>query len=165
LPQQSCSEVADFTSITLATHNTPSGTPNITIAYSPNISLAACDSHNPFPEVRRQLLPARDQLAQGEISAGSMQTGGRCVNATLMLHNDLRISGRVCNMRREAMAAAARVALVIVTLRTAGRRLICVGSTPRSAFEISTTPTRFFHGSVLPGRHSTAPRALDCLVR
>jgi hypothetical protein len=135
------------------------------LANAREISLAACDSHNPFPDSRRQPVPARDQLAQGEISAGSMQTGGRGVNATVMLHNDLRISARGCNMRGEAMAAAARVALAIVTLRTAGRRLICVGSTPRSAFEISTPPTRFFHGNVLPGRHSTAPRALDCLVR
>jgi hypothetical protein len=135
------------------------------LATARDVSLAACDSHNPFPDIRRQLLPTRDQLAQGEISAGSMQTGGRRVNATAMLHNDLRISGRGCNMRGEAMAAAARVALAIVTLRTAGRRLICVGSTARSAFEISTPPTRFFHGNVLPGRHSMAPRSLDCLVR
>src|SRR5271157_6635392 len=70
------------------------------LANARDISLAACDSHNPFPDIHRQLLPARDQLAQGEISAGSTQTGGRGVNATVMLHNDLPISGRGCNSRR-----------------------------------------------------------------
>ena len=39
-------------------------------------------------------------LAQSQIRAGSMQTGGRGADATAMRHNDLRNLGRGCNSRR-----------------------------------------------------------------
>jgi hypothetical protein len=55
---------------------------------------------DPFPDIRRQAVPGRDNLAQAEISAGNVQTGGRGVNGTHLLHNGLWIWGRLCNSRR-----------------------------------------------------------------
>jgi hypothetical protein len=62
--------------------------------------VAARDSHDRFPDIRRQAVPARDKLAQSQIRAGSMQTGGRGVDASTFLQNDLRNLGRGCNSRR-----------------------------------------------------------------
>ena len=64
------------------------------------ISLAARDSNDRFPDIRRQEVPGRDQLAQGKISAGSMQTGGSGLDASAMQNNILRNLGRGCNSRR-----------------------------------------------------------------
>jgi hypothetical protein len=44
------------------------------------ISLAARDSNDQVPDIRRQPVPARDKLAQGEISADSMPTGDRGID-------------------------------------------------------------------------------------
>jgi hypothetical protein len=53
------------------------------------ISLAAGYSDHPFPDIRRQAVPASDKLAQGEISAINVQTRGRGMAATAFLRIDL----------------------------------------------------------------------------
>jgi hypothetical protein len=65
-----------------------------------DFSPAARDSHDRFPDIRRQAVPASGKLAQGEISAGNVQTGERTIDATVLLRGDLRFSGRGCNSRR-----------------------------------------------------------------
>jgi hypothetical protein len=62
--------------------------------------MAADDRHDLFPDIGRQAVPARDQLAQSQIGADGMQTGRTGVDATIVPHIDLRKSGRACNSRR-----------------------------------------------------------------
>jgi len=45
--------------------------------------------HDLFPDIHGQHVPAGDKLAQAEISAGSMQTGGRGLAPSAMLRIDL----------------------------------------------------------------------------
>jgi hypothetical protein len=62
--------------------------------------MAAHVRHDLFPDMRRQLLPRGDKLAQNQISAGSMQTWGKGVDASSLLRRSLRILGRGCSSRR-----------------------------------------------------------------
>jgi hypothetical protein len=62
--------------------------------------MAADDRHDLFPDIGRQAVPASDQLAQSQIGADGMQTGGRGADATIVPRIDLRNSGRACNSRR-----------------------------------------------------------------
>jgi len=62
--------------------------------------MAADDRHDLFPDIRRQLVPPCDQLAQSQVGAGSMQTAARGVGATALLRKDLWNMGRGCDSRR-----------------------------------------------------------------
>jgi hypothetical protein len=62
--------------------------------------MAAEDRHDFIPDMRRQAVPASDQLAQSQIGAGGMQTGRRGIDANIMRRIDLRKSERGCNSRR-----------------------------------------------------------------
>jgi hypothetical protein len=81
-------------------HRREHQTPPSRLAETRETLLAPRQFHDLFPDIRRQMVPARDKLAQSQISARQAQIGVRGVGPIALLDNDWSISGRGCNSRR-----------------------------------------------------------------